>query len=227
MHCAPVQTVLCSGRALQRLLDIQYSVLSTSSLTCWQRSTGCLHLSRNLSHTDFRLQRLYINSTRPEHTTVKATEAQLIQTWQRLQPVPSPASSDSLGRRMRLNRSLVMPTPAASLGRPLFCKFLSSFSATGKPSAGPPHPPRDPSNDPGKNQRQPCQASTSCRQAPLLGLEKPSNGPVAVAISGGVDSAVVAMLLKNAGWASYILCGALIIVCVFYSSYTCYRHSFL
>lgn len=202
MHCAPVQTVVCSGRALQRLLDIQHSVLFTSSFPCWQRSTGCLHLCQDLTHTDFRLQRLYTDRTRPLHTIVMGAEAQVSQSLYRLQPMSSPASLGGPGRRMTWNGPLAVPTTAASLGRPLLCKSLSSYPATGKPSAGPPDPSSDPPTDRAKDQQEPCQASGNnpgSQQAPLLGLKKKSKGPVAVAISGGVDSAVAAMLLKNAG----------------------------
>ena len=193
MHCAPVQTILCSRRRLHRLLDIHYSVLFTSSFPCWRR---CLHLCQTFTYTDIRLQRLYADRACSSHTTVKAAEAQ---TSQGLQPTSSLPSLDSLGRCMVSREPLATPTPAASLGPPLLCKFMSSFSATGKPPGG---APRDPLSGHVTNQQQPCQAScsdTGSQQAPLLGLKKKLHGPVAVAISGGVDSAVAAMLLKNAG----------------------------
>ena len=197
MHCAPLQTMLYSRCALQRL-GIQYSVLFSSSFPCWQRSIECLQLCQDLTYTDIRLQGLYADRTRPLHTIVTGPEAQVSKYPHRLPPISSPASSDSLGRRMTWNESLAMPTTAASLGRPLLCKSPSSFPAIGKPSAGP----ADSPSDPGKDQQEPCQASgnkPSSQQEPLLGLKKKSHGPVAVAISGGVDSAVAAMLLKNAG----------------------------
>lgn len=206
MYCALAQTVLCSRRGLRRLLYMQYSVLFTSSFPNWQRCTGFLHLCESLTYSDVRLQRLHTDRTCVQHPTVKYAEAQPFQTSQGLQHALSSASTDCSGRRKGVMKPLVLPTPAASLGHPLLCKPLSSFPATGKPPAGLQDPlrgaPRDPLSDHLKNQQEPYQAScndTGSQQAPLLGLKKKSNGPVAVAISGGVDSAVAAMLLKNAG----------------------------
>ena len=187
MRQVPVQTVF------HGLSQPWHSVLLTSSFSYCQGSLDIL--SQHLLHIDLRLLHMYSQSTRPLHTRAGT---RLGQTSQMLPFMSSVASLfNCLNRQVVLGKPLTVPIPAASLGRPLSCKFLSSCQATDEP----PDPPREPPRNPSKAPSQTSCNDVSPQQPPLLGLQKKktSSGPVAVAVSGGVDSAVAAMLLKKAG----------------------------
>lgn len=191
MRQAPGQTVF------RGLSQLRHSVLLTS-FSCRQ---GCPQvLSQHLPHIDIRLLHSYTDSTRPLHTTASRAGAQLGQIAQILPRYMIPLASPVILDRPVVT-PLIMPIPAASSGRPLSCKLLSSCQATGEPPDPPRDPFRDPPRDPSKAPSQTSCSDISPQQPPLLGLQKKkmSSGPVAVAVSGGVDSAVAAMLLKKAG----------------------------
>lgn len=199
MCASPLPTLHSSRRGLRQLLDLQqHSLLSNMHMCLCLRTAHarCLNFSPSLTDTQTRNQTSYANSTCPLHTTATNgpdTHAPTVPT--ELPVGSSPAWPANLGKPWMP----VKPSSAPiSAGGALLYNTLSSFSAPG----GPPTGLVDPSTDPSKGQGGPggtSSSGTSSRQEPLLGVKKRSNGPVAVAISGGVDSAVAALLLKNAG----------------------------
>ena len=194
MYYTPVRTAFGTRHGLRWLLELQHAMLFTSPTCSWHRSADFSGLKQCLIQTDTSFRPAYTSRTCPSHTTTTAGGEVQIQSF-----TSSPAF---LGRRMGLGKPWAAPIPAASLGRPHVCKTLSFSATASEPSAGAQDPPSDPPTDPSKDQPGPCDTSrnnTNSQQQPLLGLKKKSSGPVAVAISGGVDSAVAAMLLKEAG----------------------------
>lgn len=195
----PLPTLQSSRQGLRQLLDLQQqSLLSNMRLCLCVRTAHArrLNLSPSLTDAQTRNQTPYVNSTCPLHTTVTNgpdTHAPTVPT--ELPVGSSPAWPANLGKPWM---PVIPSTAPISAGGALLYNTLSSFSAAGEPSTGLVDPPTDPS----KGQGGPGGTSSSgtrYRQEPLLGVKKRSNGPVAVAISGGVDSAVAALLLKNAG----------------------------
>ena len=179
------------------LSDLQHPVPFKCFLCQWSKRTiqtlsQCVQVREEI-----KLPVLPPSGNCPLHTTTARTQA----THCPVAPVASPqsaaqaASAGSSGLSRLWRRSTLGASPANCL-----CpKTLSSLTpAAAKLYTDPPATPGDPTKDQVGSLHQ--SASPRSTPEPLHGLRKKNKGPVAVAISGGVDSAVAAMLLKNAGW---------------------------
>lgn len=211
MYGLPVHQAFSSRTNLRQLSVLrQHLVPSSLPFCCCAQSVQLPKSSPSLIETQTWFHSAIANSTCPMHTiTMSCALTRALQTSAGSPCTPFQAYPAKLGTCWTSAKPWSVPIPAASPRGALLCKTLSSLSDP-EPVPGCVVPPSDPDptpsvptpSNPSKGQRGPIGTSnsdTSSHQEPLLGLKKRSNGPVAVAISGGVDSAVAAMLLKDAG----------------------------
>ena len=207
MYGSPMHKVLSSRRCLRQLSDLhQHSLLSCLPFCCRPRNEAPPKLSQPFkeTQTSFQTENANTDICPLPTTTTRGADTHTGQTsdWPCTSSSADPAN---LGKCWWSAKPWSAPILAASLRGTLLRNTFASFSATGEPSTGLVVPPSDPTPSdptPGKGQSGPYSTSGSGKsspQEPLLGLKKRSSGPVAVAISGGVDSAVAAMVLKEAG----------------------------
>ena len=192
------QTMLTSR--IVEFSDFQQSLLLKSFFSHWPKRT--LH---NFSQCvqvrpEIRLPAVHASQFCPLHTTTARTQAaDFIVTAVFL---PKSAAQAALTKSFSLNQLWKGSSHTASPAKVHFPKtFSSSAPATDMVYTDLVDPRATPS-DPNRDQVGLLHQSANHRSThePLHGLRKKNKEPVAVAISGGVDSAVAAMLLKDAGW---------------------------